>query len=110
MLREASSPESLADELRAERYEVWGPNKFGAISYRIPGCRENSATPLSKEVQRRAIAYGAMKVEPSLDASKTSVRWPADQERVSLDFISYHPDDDTFSGWSGRPTPEWTQR
>jgi ribosomal protein L37E len=61
-------------------------------------------------IDRRAIAYGAKDVEPKPGGTAGILVWPADEERVSLDRISYHPEDDTFSGWScGRPVPEWTQ-
>ena len=108
-VRESANPKTLADALRGEGYEVYGPVKNGQISFALPGCRDNSATPLPY-VQQRAVAYGAQDVEPRIKADGATCSWPADEERVALDQISYHPEDDTFSGWSGRPVPEWTQK
>ncbi len=60
-------------------------------------------------LQQRAIAYGAKDLRPIRQGDH--LHWPADSEHVALDSITYHPDDDTFSGWqSGRSVPEWTQR
>jgi hypothetical protein len=60
-------------------------------------------------IDRRAVEHGAMDVEPKRQNNGILV-WPADDERVSLFKISYHPEDDTFSGWqAGASVPEWTQ-
>ena len=59
-------------------------------------------------VQDRAVAYGALRVAPK--ANNGILAWPADQEAVALLEITYHPSDDTFSGWNLRSVPEWTQR
>ena len=61
------------------------------------------------DVQVRAVRHGALDVEPRKQSNGALI-WPADQKRVSIDTISYHPEDNTFSGWSGRPVPEWTER
>jgi ribosomal protein L37E len=60
-------------------------------------------------IQRRAVEHGAEDTEPHR-ARNGVLTWPVDEERVSLDRISYYPEDDNFSGWScGRSVPEWTQ-
>ena len=61
-------------------------------------------------IQWRAVAYGAVDAAPHRAANGV-LTWPADAERVSVDRISYYPEDDTFSGWrSGANVPAWTQR
>jgi hypothetical protein len=58
--------------------------------------------------QLRAIEYGAKDLYPIRKGEY--LEWPADEDRVALDRITYHPEDDMFSGWQcGRPVPEWTQ-
>ena len=61
-------------------------------------------------IQRRAVAYGAGNDVPIVDANGV-LTWPADEERVAFDSLSYDQEDDTFAAWSiGGNGPIWEQR
>lgn len=61
-------------------------------------------------IQRRAVAYGAGNDVPLVDSIGV-LTWPADQDRVSFDTLTYDQEDDTFAAWSlGGNGPLWEQK